>query len=103
MGSLMDGIEVADVKQKASKAAASASEPTKTIKLAVAIVGLLVGGVLIAWNLGVFGGPEAAAVDKNLAADPQPQTAPASAAPTPRNVPPPLTGAEQPKSFRPAN
>jgi len=31
------------------------SEAVKTIKLVIAFLGLLVGGVLIAWNMGMFG------------------------------------------------
>lgn len=56
----MDGIEVTPAAQKAAKAAAASSETAKTVKLAVAIIGLLIGGALIAWNLGVFGGGEQA-------------------------------------------
>jgi hypothetical protein len=92
VGSLMDGIEVSPTKQKA---AASSSESTKTIKLVVAIVGLLVGGVLIAWNAGVFGSPEAATVDKSIAETPQATPAPVAAPRAP--APPPMIGAEAPQ------
>lgn len=53
MGSLMDGIEVtpaASSGKKGSKSAES-SESGKTLKLVIAIGGLLIGGGLIAWNL----------------------------------------------------
>ena len=50
MGSLLEGIETAPPKASAKRG----PEAAKTIKLAIAIGGLLIGGVLIAWNVGLF-------------------------------------------------
>jgi hypothetical protein len=91
----MDGIEVTPAAQKAAKAAAASSETTKTIKLAIAIGGLLIGGALIAWNLGVFGGSPEATPTPGI-------SNPGGDAPAPRPVQPqrptaiPATGAQQP-------
>lgn len=72
----MDGIEVGPAKQKA--ASSSSSESAKTIKLAIAIAGLLIGGALIAWNMGLFGGAAAGTheVDPTVPAEVADRTGP---------------------------
>lgn len=55
MGSLLDGIDVSPEGQRSAKATSAPARSNKTVKLVIAIVGLVVGGTLIAWNMGVFG------------------------------------------------
>lgn len=84
MGSLMDGIEIGPAGAKQGKNATSSSDGAKYVKLAIAGVGLVVGGALIAWNLGWFG--EAVPPQSAAAATP---LAPSSPPPTVRKVAPP--------------
>ena len=95
MGSLLDGIETSSSGQKAAKAAADSLDSAKKVKISIAVACLLIGGALIAWNLGVFGGndlstPTPAALNND------------SSAPAPVPLPPqrptavPATGAQPP-------
>lgn len=95
VGSLLDGIDVAD-KGKGSSGRASAASgggggTAKTIKLAVAVVCLLVGSALIAWNAGLFSGTGRDTVDPTI--PPEVAAAPAQLRPTPQmpstNIPSP--------------
>jgi hypothetical protein len=92
VGSLLDGIETAPPPGKASKPASSGGSAQK-IKLTLAFVGLAVGGVLIAWNAGVFG-DGTAATPANAAASGTP-IAPSNPAPAVRKVDPPKAITEQ--------
>lgn len=95
MGSLLDGIDVAQAKGKVAPVAA-ATDKAKTVKLALAVCGLMIGGVLIAWNLGAFG--EAKPPVTAAAAE----QAPANAPPVVQKVNPPRAlEAQQPS--RPTN
>ena len=85
----MDGIEASPASAQAAKAQKASADATKNVKLTIAICGLLIGGALIAWNLGVFGGsqPGSQEVDVNVPAEVAGRTGPQIV--KPQDVPPP--------------
>jgi hypothetical protein len=97
VGSLLEGIETTPA-SASSKAKAGGSEAAKTVKLAIAIGGLLIGGALIAWNMGVFGNdkPGAREIDPNVPPEVAGATGPQIVKPT--NNTPATTQPNKPKS-----
>lgn len=90
MGSLLEGIDTSAPAGKSKAAVSGGREAAKTIKLVVAIVGLLIGGVLIAWNIGVFGNSDAPKPTAGLTPEQPPQTQ-QQPTPTTRNNGAPVT------------
>jgi hypothetical protein len=94
VGSLLEGIDTTSPAAKAPRANANNAGSGKTVKLLVALGGLLVGGALIAWNTGLvtFGepapnSPQAASSSTISAAKPQANNAAANASATQQSDP----------------
>jgi hypothetical protein len=93
VGSLLEGIDTSAPVGKSKNAATGGggSEAAKTVKLVLAIVGLLIGGALIAWNMGVFGSSDAPRPTAGLTPEQPAQPAQPGPANNNRNTSAPVT------------